>query len=152
MKNKWLIILIITTTGFAESFAQSSKVVPSEVQNAFNIQFAGAQKLKWQMEEDGIWEAEFRQNGDELSATFAADGQWKETETEIEKDELPAIINSVLQTKFMGMRIREAAIVQRPDLSHGFEVELRGGKEITEVLLNDQGDIISQEKADNDKN
>lgn len=151
MKVHYPILLFFLVGGLNVSCAQSTKNVPQAVMHAFTDQFEGASKVKWQLEEGKDWEAEFLQNGQEMSATYTSEGHWQETETEIEANELPQVILSSLHTQFQKLRIREAAIVQRPELDKAYEVEIKSGKDVLEVLLDEKGTVLSTSKESGGK-
>ena len=151
MRVYYPMLLFFLVGGLTVSCAQSTKNVPQAVMHAFNDQFEGASKVKWQLEEGKDWEAEFLQNGQEMSATYTSEGHWQETETEIEANELPQVILSTLHTQFQKLRIREAAIVQRPELDKANEVEIKSGKEVFEVLLDETGTVLSTSNESSEK-
>ena len=118
-----LIFGIIST-----SSAQGKKAAPAAVQTAFKTKFPTVQKAKWDVEEEGEWEAEFKTGGKEMSAIFKADGTWLETETEIKTANLPQAVKNALAAQFAGSKIEEANLVEMPGQPTAYEVELRKEK------------------------
>ena len=57
----------------------------------------------------------------EMSAVFAADGKWLETEQEIKKSELPAPVLA----KLTGKKVKEASKITRADGSVVYEAEVK---------------------------
>lgn len=151
MKVHYPILLFFLVGELNVSCAQSTKNVPQAVMHAFTDQFEGASKVKWQLEDGKDWEAEFLQNGQEMSATYSSEGQWQETETEVEVDELPQTVRSTLHAQYEEFKIRESAIVRRPELQKAYEVELKNGKEVFEVLLDEKGTVLSTSKESSGK-
>lgn len=95
---------------------------PAAVVAAFKQKFPNAQDVDWSKEKNGDWEAEFELPGNsEMSATFAADGRWLETETEIAFSALPAPIIAALE----GKKVKEAARIEKADGSTVYEAEVR---------------------------
>ncbi|HRH61440.1 MAG TPA: PepSY-like domain-containing protein, partial [Chitinophagaceae bacterium] len=84
MKNILLAFSIITTFS---CMAQTD--IPAAVQASFNKNFPGIAVKKWE-KEAGNYEAEFKKDGKNMSATFTAKGDWLETETDIDVASLPA--------------------------------------------------------------
>jgi len=87
-------LLIITYSIFAMGMAGCSQKinVPAAVTKAFNSRYPGATNVKWGKENAKEFEAEFKLNGDNVSANFGADGSWVETETVIKVTDLPAAV------------------------------------------------------------
>ena len=95
---------------------------PQAVLAAFQQKFPNAQDVDWSKEKNGEWEAGFELSGSqEMSATFAADGRWLETETEIAFSELPAPVLTALQ----GKKVKEAARIEKADGSTIYEAEVK---------------------------
>ena len=100
----------------------TQKTPPPAVITAFQEKFQQIQKLEWEKEKNGDWEAAFKENGVEMSANFTPGGQWVETETEVEFAELPTPV----QTALRGKKVKETARIQRSDGSIIYEAEVRG--------------------------
>lgn len=101
--------------------ASAQKTPPQVVVTTFNQKFPGAADVDWDKEKNGEWEAGFKLNGIEMSANFAAAGQWLETETEIAVSDLPQPVQAALK----GKKIKEAARIQKSDGSTVYEAEVR---------------------------
>lgn len=112
------------------------KAVPAEVSTAFRQKFPAAPAdVDFQKEKNGDWEAEFEQDGKETSASFAADGRWLETETEVTLAELPAALQTTLQAT---KKVRRIERIEKADGSVFFEVETRR----KELVFNREGILI----------
>lgn len=98
----------------------SQKSAPAAVREAFSKKFPGVSDVDWGKENAQEWEAEFDQNGKDMSANFRADGTWLETETEIQVADLPSPVQAVLQ----GKKVKEAARIERADGTTVFEAEV----------------------------
>ncbi len=128
---------------FLIAFGQDAKP-PKEVQEAFSKKFSNVQSPKWEQEENE-WEAEFKLNGTELSASFDKAGTWLETETEISKKDVPAKIIDVVNKKYEGWKLKEAEQIEKPGYK-GYEIELEQGENVTEIQVSDAG-VITSEKV-----
>jgi hypothetical protein len=113
---------------------------PREVQAAFSKQFNTVQELKWE-QEDNEWEAEFKSDGTEMSASFDNSGNWLETETEITMKNVPADIIKAVNLKFNGWEMEEFERIEKPDFN-GYEIALEKEETETEILVSDSGEII----------
>ena len=97
-----------------------AKTPPQAVLNAFNQKFPGITDVDWSKEKNGEWEAEFDLNKGEVSANFAANGTWLETETELQFMDLPAPVKAALK----GKKVKEAAMILKSDGSTMYEAEV----------------------------
>lgn len=116
--------------------------VPDLVSKAFQQKFPTVKKVKWEKENDADFEAEFTLNGKQVSAVFAADGAWRETETELKASELPAHIVSAFNKLYPGNKIREAAVIQRLNSGTLYEIETKVNGEETDILFDASGNLI----------
>ena len=151
MKNLSILFAFTLLVGFS-ACAQSKKEVPSKVKTAFNQKFPNATKIKWDKENDTEWEAEFKMNGKEYAANFDEDGTWIETEYEIEISELPAFVQSTLNTEFKDFKIEEAEVSETAN-GKVYEFEIEKGKIEKEVAIDLNGKVIKQteEKEESDE-
>lgn len=126
--------------------------VPVKVKSAFSQKYPEAKNVDWDMEEDGEWEAGFNMNGDKMSASFDQNGQWLETETEMDRDKLPEAVDSTLSSHFKGYNVEEVEYLESPE-GKGFEIQLKGDGNDLEVLIGKDGQILKQEaREENEEN
>ena len=81
--------------------------IPAAAKSAFAAKFPGAQKVKWDIEKPGEFEAEFKLNGSEMSVLYDANGTLLETEVEIKESELPQGAKETLAKDFPGYKLDE---------------------------------------------
>jgi hypothetical protein len=112
---------------------------PKEMQSAFSKKFSTVQELTWE-QEDNEWEAEFKLNGTEMSASFDNSGKWLETEIEVKRKDLPAEIFKAINLKFEGWEMEEVERIEKPDFK-GYEIALEKEETVTEILVTDSGEI-----------
>ncbi len=132
---------------FSVSVSAQMKV-PDKVLIAFKITFAGATDVKWDMENDSEFEAEFTRGGNEMSANFSANGALMESETELSADQLPEAIRKSIASEFVGFVIDEAESVEKPGKQISYEVEITKGGMTMEVLLAKDGKVIEKKMID----
>ena len=134
----------------AFSFAACSQTkVPEAVKTAFNKKFPTVKKVDWGKEGKTEWEAEFELNEKDMSANFDLQGNWKETETDLEEDAVPDMIMNVLKAKFPGYKVKEAAFTETPKFS-AYEIIIKKGESKKEVTIDKTGKILSTEKSSED--
>ncbi len=144
MKKEWLIVWAVV---LAFGLFSCKKVdVPQKVQKAFEQKFANVEKLQWEQEKNNLWEAEFKLNGEELSATFDSNGTWMETESEIEAGAVPQAVLQAVEKKFPGYTAKEWEKVEMPDKTV-YEVKLKGKNgEKLKVQFDKTGTGLKREK------
>lgn len=113
-------VATVALCGVFSTACFSQKSAPAAVREAFSKKFPGVSDADWDKENAQEWEAEFEQNGKDISANFRADGTWLETETEIQFADLPAPVQATLK----GKKVKEAARIERADGSTVFEAEV----------------------------
>lgn len=113
---------------------------PKAVADNFAKKFTGATKVKWDQEEANEWEAEFRLNGTEMSASFDNVGAWLETETEISKNSLPETVKTAVSAAYNGWKTDEAESIETPTFK-GYEMAIEKGKEELEIQVTASGKI-----------
>ncbi len=142
MKKSIFIIAVLTI-----SIAACAQTPPKLVADAFNSRFQGANKVKWDQEEENEWEAEFKMNGEEMSASFDLVGKWLETESEIKKSDLPVTVLSTLNIEFEGWKIEGIEKLESPEFT-GYELSVEEGEQEFEVQISANGKIIAKKEVD----
>lgn len=133
-----MMLMLAVFLGVSFSASAQKKSPPAAVLAAFNQKFSNVEELKWKLEKNGEWEAEFEQEEVDMSANFSADGKWVETETEIKASKLPASVLAAVK----GKRVREAARIDRADGTTVYEAEIRRN----DFVYDSNGNLISQGK------
>jgi uncharacterized lipoprotein NlpE involved in copper resistance len=147
-KNILTIVAIAISLSFMACNQTNNKGVPQKVKDAFTEKFNEAKSIKWDKEDENEWEAEFVLNGKEMSANFDVDGNWKETEMEIEKEDIPEAVMNTFNKKFAGYDIEEAANVSTTKLDNCYEMDIEKGDAKMEVLFDANGNLLKKEVDD----
>ncbi|MFH1319700.1 MAG: PepSY-like domain-containing protein [Bacteroidota bacterium] len=143
MKTLFLVIASAAIVSF-NACSQTSKDVPANLKTAFSKKFPDATKVKWDKENEKEWEAEFKMDGKEYSASFDNNGAWMETEYEISTNEIPAVVKTTIEEEFSGYKIAESEISETAD-GKVYEFELEKDKVEMEVAIDTNGKIIKKE-------
>jgi len=145
--------ILILSLFMVSLFASAQKTPPVAVSTVFAQKFKSAEKVKWTMEEANEWEAEFKMNGKATSASFDLTGKWLETETEIEKGELPAAVKAAIEKQYAGCKIGECSNIDTPVFT-GYEIALNHKGKKLEVQVTKDGKLKvngeSNEKKEKD--
>lgn len=152
MKMKFIILLAFGVTFTLQTTAQNqiSKKVPEKVLTAFQQKFPSAQKVKWEMENESEWEAEFKINKIEYSANFLTDGTWVETEYEAKKADLPENILAILTQNFKGYELEEIEVVETP-AGTGYELEIEVDEEEFYLEFDPNGKLVNEKEIEDDE-
>ena len=119
----------ILLLAMAAATTSSVIAVPPEVESAFSVKYPDAGEKKWQIDENGYWEAGFQLGELEYRADFTTDGAWVETEQSIKLEELPDAVQRAVKRDFGEDEIAEIESVDHPTKGDFFDVEFkRDGK------------------------
>jgi Putative beta-lactamase-inhibitor-like, PepSY-like len=134
-------LLLLYVCMAAATYAQKVNV-PEAVTKAFNTKFPGAAELKWEKENSKELEANFKLNNATVSANFGLDGSWKETETTINANELPAAVTKAVNTKYSGAVIFLAEKIEKPEGKIFYEVNIKVNSKKKELELTPDGSFV----------
>jgi len=142
MRNLMILMVLVSTMAFNACGQKDN--VPQKVKTAFAQKFPDAKKVKWDKENAREWEAEFMLNEKEYSANFDMEGNWKETEHEIKRNEIPAAVKATLENNFADYKIEEAEISETAD-GMVYEFEIEKGESSMEVRISPDGKLLNKE-------
>ncbi|MBK7410013.1 MAG: PepSY-like domain-containing protein [Saprospirales bacterium] len=143
---KYLVASLLLSFGlFFFACSENEHAAPAEVQIAFDAKFPTVEKVKWDKEGEGEWEAEFTVEGLEMSANFKTDGTWLETETEMKADDLPQEVTDAIGAQFADYKMEGITMVEMPDQATAYEVELEKDGTTIEATFNADGALLKQQ-------
>lgn len=87
-----LLLCLLLLSNAASAQEKSAIKIPTSVASTFNLKCPNATQIRWEKEDAKVWEAEFTSEGNKISANFADDGTWLETEREIVVADLPMVV------------------------------------------------------------
>jgi len=149
MKNLFFLIAIIVIVIFT-ACSQSQTDLPSKVTDAFNQKFPDATMVKWDKENDNEWEAEFKMEGKEYTASFDQTGVWMETEYEISVEDIPAAVAKTLETEFASYSIEKSEVTETLE-GKVYEFELKKGKDELAISIDTNGNVIEKAMEEQDE-
>ncbi len=115
----------------------------SAVNDAFNRKFPNAENVKWEKEDAHEYEAEFRIQEINYSASFSERGEWLETETSLTFSQLPVAVQNAFNEYHKGEKTVDAAKIETSDGKIKFEIEIRKGSETNELNYLSDGTEIN---------
>ena len=127
---------------FACTLAQAQTKAPVAATTTFSKKFPDARHVKWGKGNAREYEAEFELKGRKMSANFDLQGNWKETETEIDVVDLPVAVAKSIAAKYPGAVISAADRTEKADgkIIYGADIKMKGGK--MEVELYGDGRFV----------
>ena len=138
-----LVILICGFTVNAQKLKEAA--VPVDVKNKFAAMYPNAMEKEWE-KEDGKFEVSFKNNKEETSLLFEANGTHVQTEIEIQVSFLPKNIGDFASKKFPGKKINEAAKITAANGTVTYEAEIGGD----DYYFDANGNFLNKGK-DNEK-
>lgn len=149
-------IIVLSAAVFSSAtFAANDKELPKDqvpqaVLEAFQKAYPAAKGAKYSQEtEDGKtrYEVEFTNKGNEVEATYEADGSLYETEMKILNSELPEKFVNAIKKAHPDATIKEVEMIIGPDEKlSGFEVEIKVGNKEFELHLDSGANIVKTEE------
>lgn len=137
--------LILSITGTLLFGACSYAITPpAVVVKSFKNKFPNATKVTWGKESAKEYEAEFTLGGKKISANFADDGKWLETEQEIKAAELPKAVQASLNAKFPGWKIKEADMTDTAKNGQVYEADIAMGAKKKSVSFKADGKMVKE--------
>ena len=129
------LFIVTVATVLAAFFVNAQKIdaskVPAAVKSGFSKQYPGV-TAKWE-KEAGKYEANFKQNGNTMSALFEANGSLTESEMDIAVSALPAAVLAYVKDHYKGKIIKEGAKITKANGTINYEAEVDGKDVIFDV-------------------
>ena len=138
--NKLVIIVAIALLGSVPFVGAQPKAVKA----AFEKKFPNSTNVKWGKEAPKEWEAEFTFEGNKISANFAEDGAWLETEKQIKSAELPKDVAAAIKAKYPGWKIAEADKTETAKNGTIYEADLKNGAKKKSTAFKEDGTPVKE--------
>ena len=133
----------LTLLFFAFSCNQTaSSQAPEAVKKTFQEKYPGENDPDWHKDAHGNFESHFKIDGIKYRADFNADGSWIETETSIDKKDLPKAIREKIKNNFDG-DITEIEKVDHYSKGIFYDVEFKQKGKNKDIEFKANGDIIN---------
>jgi uncharacterized protein involved in tellurium resistance len=136
------IIFVALAIIFAYSASYAKIQVSATVIKAFEQKFPKATSVKWDKENDHEFEAGFKWNGGKYAANFSDKGEWLETETTIQFNQLPEKVQQAFNKAHKNEKIKAVAKIENSKGEIKYEIELKKGKKPVELFYKPDGTEI----------
>ena len=124
--------------------------IPGAVEKAFSSNFMNAKDVRWSMEKNGQYEADFKMNDKKSSAIFDDMGNMVESETTISEDQLPMAVKNAFNKNYPDYKIKR--IEQKNAMNNNtYIIKAEKGMESHEFVYDSQGNMTKMGKWDKEK-
>jgi hypothetical protein len=147
---KSIISFILITVLTISVFAQDVKV-SEKAKAAFSKLYPKAENVKWGSEGSKAYEVEFKLNGLATSVVIDKEGIISETESEINKADLPKGVAEFIATNNKGWSITETAKMVDAKGNTTFEAQISKGKVKKDLFFTSDGKPIVKKEAKSEK-
>lgn len=127
-----------------ETQAQNDSTTPEVVKKTFQTKYPGEDDPDWEKDDHGNWESHFKMDGISYRADFSPDGAWIETETSIDKDDLPQAIKDIIKAKYPDDEITEVEKVMHHSKGTFYDVEFKQKGKNHDVEFDPSGKVIGE--------
>jgi hypothetical protein len=141
LMKKAIAVLLVLSSFAANAQMMNVSKVPAAVTASFAKNFPAVSNAKWEKEHDE-YEANFKQNGQKMSASFDAAGTLKETEKTIPVASLPSTATKYLHEHYKGESVKEASELKMADGSTYYEAEVKG----MDVIFDGTGKFVKTQE------
>lgn len=145
MTRPILFILIILFVGIGTAQGQDA---PDAVKKTFQKMYPGENDPDWHTDSHGNYESHFKIDGVKYRADFRSNGAWIETETSIDKKDLPKAIRKVIKQRYADREISEVERVEHAVKGLFYDVEFKQKGKNMDVEFKKDGTIINLDKLD----
>ena len=139
MKKIIFIGLLLIFACNAGAYAQA----PDAVKKTFQAKYPGENDPDWHKDDHGYYEANFKIDGIKYRADFNEDGTWVETETSIDKKDLPEAIRKVIKENFGSEDISEIEKVESAIKGTFYDVEFKQKGKNKDIEFREDGSMIN---------
>lgn len=145
MKNIFtlLYLVLFSSTLPLACASQDNDNVPKAVNESFQKKYPGENDPDWEIDRNGNYEAHFKKQGIKYNVDFSPEGQWIETETKVDKKDLPEAIQAVIKDKYEDIKIVEIELVLHHSKGTFYDVEFKKDGDKFDVEFDTMGQIIN---------
>ena len=116
---------------------------PEAVRKSFEQKFPNATNVKWVKENKHEYEANFEWNGVKHSANFLDSGEWLETESPIDFNDLPEMVQTSFNSNHKDAERKAVAKIETSKNMTKFEVEIKKGVKTVEYFYDQNGNKLN---------
>ncbi len=134
--------LCVSTALLAQQITEDK--IPIPVQRTFFIKFPQAKDKKWETKDMAVYKVSFNDNNALRSASFNKEGNWFQTESEIEVSMIPEVVSKTVTAHLPEYKVKSANIIDTFYDGELYELVLTKDKVYKEIKLKPNGQIVSK--------
>lgn len=136
-----IFLCILTCIGFQQK--AYSQDTPEAVKEKFKTKYPGENDPDWEIDAHGNYESHFKIDGIQYRADFRPNGEWIETETSIDKDDLPKAIKKIIEKDYDDDEITEVEKVDHHSKGIFYDVEFKRKGKNKDIEFKADGTILN---------
>lgn len=126
-----------------KSQEQKKEIAPEAVKQSFKAKYPGEIDPDWGKDANGNYESHFKMDGTKYRADFSPNGSWIETETNIDKKDLPDAIQAKIKSDYSDYEITEIEKVEHFSKGTFYDVEFKREGKNKDVEFDASGNVIN---------
>ncbi|WP_034042047.1 PepSY-like domain-containing protein [Wocania ichthyoenteri] len=142
MKNISLLVIVICFTLTFSCNQTVNSQAPDAVKKTFQAKYPGENDPDWHKDSHGNYESHFKIDGIKYRADFKPNGMWIETESSIDKKDLPKPIRDKIEKDYDG-KITEIEKVQHHSKGLFYDVEFKQKGKNKDIEFKADGTVIN---------
>lgn len=142
MKNISLLVTAICLALTVSCNQTVNSQVPDAVKKTFQAKYPGENDPDWHKDSNGNYESNFKIDGIKYRADFKPNGMWIETESSIDKKDLPKPIRDKIEKDYNG-KITEIEKVQHHSKGLFYDVEFKRKGKNKDIEFKADGTVIN---------
>lgn len=141
-KTKIFLLICLFALISPTSFGQQKKV-PESVLNHFKTTYPNARAINWDAKKDGTYEAEFKDNGNNMEAYYNAENSWMRTERDITRAQLPDVVwDAFSKSAYAGWKTDDFEEHETPQHKIIYQIEVEKGAQEMHLNFLPDGKLI----------
>lgn len=119
---------------------------PAIVMQAFEEKYPGVNLTKWELDNNGSWEAHFEKEGIKYRADFNPDGTWIETEHSLQFVQLPSDVKAAIEMKYGSDNVKDIEAVESSTHGLFYDIEVGEGASKVDLMMSPKGKLLDPER------
>jgi len=141
--------LTLLASAFVFVTVAKSQNVPDAAKDAFHAKYPNVQDAHWE-EDEGDFEAQFKEPNGQAVAIFDANGTWIATERRLGDDQIPESVLDKIKANYGKFSVMEAESVESASEGNYHELEVKVDGEVLDVKVFPNGKLMVEQDDEDD--
>lgn len=143
MKKQLILVVLFLNILFLSCKQNANAQAPDPVKKIFQAMYPGENDPDWHKDDNGNYESNFKIDGIKYRADFKPTGEWIETESSIDFDELPQAVQDKIKSEYDKSDITEIEKVEHHSKGLFYDVEFKRKGKNKDVEMTASGEVIN---------